>query len=85
MEHPDQAPAFTLSVRTPPCADGNESMSIEPHRCKIAVGIDSKSRLLLINSSDISYLPSNLHVYTFPKAVTVSHKLVERPDTTAVS
>ena len=57
---------------------GNESMSIEPHRCKIVVGPDRKLRLLLINSSNISYLSSNLHPYTFPKAVSVSHKLVER-------
>ena len=57
---------------------GNESMSIEPHRCKIVVGPDRKLRLLLINSSNISYLSSNLHAYTFPKAVSVSHKLVER-------
>jgi hypothetical protein len=38
MEHPDQAPVFTPTVRTRPCAHthclGNESMSFEPHRCK---------------------------------------------------
>ena len=66
MEHPDQAPVFTPTVRTRPCAHthclGNESMSFEPHRCKIVVGSDRKSRLLLIINSPTSR--NCLRIYT---------------------
>ena len=66
MEHPDQAPVFTPTVRTRPCAHthclGSESMSFEPHRCKIVVGSDRKSRLLLIINSPTSR--NCLRIYT---------------------
>lgn len=41
---------------------GNESMSFEPHRCKIVVGPDRKSRLLLIINSPTSR--NCLRIYT---------------------